>query len=118
MENAIRMRVDALKESIGAIKNIVTVVEATGITVEDKPTEMPSRPGYKWVPYQALAGGPITWVESVSEDKRGTADQPILFVPGMEVWPNYYYTDGATRYVCIQHGAPDEIAEGDYFTEF
>lgn len=118
MDETIRARVDALKESIGAIKGIVAVVEAVGITVEDKPTEMPSRPGYQWVPHQAQAGGPITWIESESEDKRGTADQPIFFTAGMEVWPNWYYTDGTTRFVCIQHGTPDEIAEGDYFTAF
>lgn len=118
METTIRERVDALKASISAIKVVVDTVEAAGITVEQKPDGMPSRPGYKWVPHQATAGGPITWIETESEDKRGTADQPILFAPGMEVWPNYYYTDGTTRYVCIQHGTPDEIGDGEYFTAF
>lgn len=118
MANDIRARVDALKDSINEIKTVVHTVAAAGITVASKPEEMPSRPGYKWVPMQKTAGGPITWVESESEDKSGTAEQPILFVPGMSVWPNYYYTDGETRYVCIQQGNPQEIAEGDYFTQF
>lgn len=36
----------------------------------------------------------------------------------MTVYPNYYYTDGSTRYVCVQGGNPDTIGEGEYFTEF
>lgn len=118
MTNETRARVDALKESIATIKGVVDTVEAVGITVEKKPAGMPSRPGYQWIPHQAVAGGAITWIEEESDDKRGTADYPIEFVSGMEVYPNYYYTDGTTRYVCIQGGTPAEIVEGDYFTAF
>lgn len=116
MDNEIRTRVDALKEGIANIKTVVDTIKAVGITVEDKPADMPSRPGYKWVPHQAVAGGAITWIETESDDKTGTAEKPIRFVSGMEVYPNYYYTDGTTRYVCVQAGAPAEIGEGDYFT--
>nr|DAR51400.1 MAG TPA: hypothetical protein [Caudoviricetes sp.] len=36
---------------------------------------------------------------------------------GMEVYPNYYYTDSVKKYVCIKGGFPPELAEGEYFTE-
>lgn len=91
-------------------------VEACGITIEPKPPDR--RPGYEWAPRQSSAGGPISWAEVESEDKRGTAEQPISWAAGMEVWCNFYYTDGATRYVCIQSGRPLELCEGAYFTEF
>lgn len=118
MDNTTRARVDALKANIANLKSVSDTIAEVGITIEDKPAEMPSRPGYKWVPYQAVAGGSIAWVEAESEDKSGTADQPITFVSGMSVHPNYYYTDGTTRYVCLQSGNPTEIAEGEWFTEF
>ena len=118
MNDEIRARVDTLKEGIATLKTVSDTIAEVGITIEEKPTDMPSRPGYKWVPHQAAAGGAITWIETESEDKTGTADQPITFTPGMTVYPNYYYTDGTTRYVCVKGGNPDTIAEGDYFTAF
>lgn len=118
MDNTTRARVDALKANIANLKTVSDTIAEVGITIEDKPADMPSRPGYKWAPYQATAGGSITWIETESEDKSGTADEPITFVAGMSVYPNYYYTDGVKRYVCIQSGNPDVIAEGEYFTEF
>ena len=118
MDNEIRARVDTLKSSIAALKNVSDIITEVGIVIEEKPTAMPSRPGYKWAPYQAVGGGAITWIEEESEDKTGTADLPIMFVPGMEVYPNYYYTDGTTRYVCIQAGNPAEIGQGEYFEIF
>lgn len=118
MDNKTRERIDALKENISGIKAIVDVVTEVGITIEKKPMDIPSRPGHKWTPYQAIAGGSITWIEDESDDKSGTVEQPIPFVSGMEVWPNYYYTDGTTRYVCIKGGTPDSIGEGEYFTAF
>ncbi len=118
MDNTTRARVDALKANIANLKTVSDTIAEAGITIEDKPADMPSRPGYKWAPYQATAGGSITWVESESEDKTGTAEQPITFVPGVAVYPNYYYTDGTTRYVCLQAGTPEELTEGAWFTEF
>lgn len=118
MDSKTRERVDALKEGIASLKNVSETIAEVGITIEEKPSEMPSRPGYKWIPHQAVAGGSIAWVEAESEDKNGTADMPITFVPDMAVYPNYFYTDGEKRYVCIQSGNPNEIVEGEYFTEF
>ena len=118
MNDEIRARVDTLKEGIATLKTVSDTIAEVGITIEDKPADMSSRPGYKWMPHQAAAGGAITWIETESEDKTGTADQPITFTPSMTVYPNYYYTDGTTRYVCVQGGNPDTIAEGEYFTEF
>lgn len=107
-----------LKEDIDRLKTVSDTIAECGITIEDKPAEVPSRPGYKWVPHQAVAGGSIAWIEAESEDKTGTADMPIAFVPGMSVYPNYYYTDGKKRYVCLMSGNPTEIVEGAWFTEF
>lgn len=118
MTDEVRARVDSLKENISTLKTVSDTIAEVGITIENKPTDMPSRPGYKWTPYQATAGGSITWVETESEDKSGTAEQPITFAEGMAVYPNYYYTDGTTRYVCIQGGNPESIGEGEYFTAF
>ena len=69
------------------------------------------------VPYQAKAGGAITWIEETDPNAEGTADKPITFKVGMEVYVNYYYTDGVKRYVCVQGGFPLELAENGYFTE-
>ena len=118
MDNTTRARVDALKQGIANLKSVSDTIAECGITIEDKPAEMPSRPGYKWVPHQSVAGGSIAWIETESDDKTGTAEQPIPFISGMAVYPNYYYTDGTTRYVCLQAGTPEEIAEGAWFTEF
>lgn len=118
MNNDLRERIDNLKDSIAGLKNTSDIVSEAGITIEDKPTDMPSRPGYKWAPHQSVAGGSIAWIETESDDKTGTADEPIVFASGMAVYPNYYYTDGAKRYVCLQAGAPAEIGEGAWFTEF
>lgn len=118
MNSDLRERIDNLKDSIAELKNTSDVIAEAGITIEDKPAGMLSRPGYKWTPHQNIAGGAITWVETESEDKTGTADEPIVFVPGMAVYPNYYYTDGIKRYVCLRAGTPNEIGEGTWFTEF
>ncbi len=118
MTDETRERVDALKQGIANLKTVSDTIAEVGITIEDKPAEMPTRPGYKWVPHQAVAGGSIAWIEAESEDKSGTADEPIAFVSGMSVYPNYFYTDGEKRYVCLMSGNPTEIVEGEYFTEF
>lgn len=118
MDSKLRERVNDLKDGIAALKSTSDIIAEAGITIEDKPLDMPSRPGYKWMPHQSVAGGSIAWVEAESEDKSGTAEQPIVFTPGMAVYPNYYYTDGTTRYVCLQAGTPEELTEGAWFTEF
>ena len=118
MNNEQTARLEAIKEAIRADKKSIAVVEEVGITIEDKPSIVTPRPGFKWVPHQAKAGGVITWIEEADPNADGTADKPITFKVGMEVYPNYYYTDGVKRYVCVQGGFPPEVAEGKYFTEF
>lgn len=51
MNDEIRARVDNLKQGISALKTVSDTIAEVGITIEDKPTDMPSRPGYKWVPH-------------------------------------------------------------------
>lgn len=113
-----RAELDTLKEKIRSHREVAEIIAVCGITIEEKPEGMPSRPGHKWAPLQAIANGPIVWTEEESEDKRGTEAEPILFTAGMKVYPNYYYTDGERRYVCVLSGEPTAIGEGEYFTEF
>ena len=118
MASTQRERLDAIKTIIRSDKNAVAIVEEAGITITPKPSDLPSRPGYKWVPTQTTAKGSITWIEKEDPNAEGTAEKPITFVPGMRVYPNYYYTNGTTRFVCIKKGTPSELVEGEYFTEF
>lgn len=118
MTNTQAERLEAIKTAIRADKQTVAVVEEVGITIQPKPEDLPTRPGYKWVPTQTTAKGSITWVEEEDPNAEGTADKPITFVSGMKVYANYYYTNGTTRFVCVQTGMPTELVEGEYFTEF
>lgn len=111
-------RFEAIKTAIRADKTTIAIVEEVGITIEEKPSIVTPRPGYKWVPTQTTAKGSITWVEEADPNAEGTSDKPITFVAGMAVYENYYYTDGQRRYVCIKAGNPSELTEGEYFTEF
>ena len=116
MAQLTKKQTDLVNEIIDKNELIATINEV-GITIEDKPSIATPRPGYKWVPYQAQAGGVITWIEEADPTAEGTADKPITFKVGMEVNVNYYYTDGVKKYVCIKGGFPPELAEGEYFTE-
>lgn len=82
-----------------ADRAVCRTVAAAGITVEAEPSAPPDRPGLTWVPHQAVAGGPITWLESEYDPSLpGTKETPIAFKPGATVYPNYYYTlDGARK---------------------
>ena len=82
-----------------ADRAVCKTVAAAGITVEVEPTAPPDRPGLKWIPHQAVAGGPIAWTESEYDpDLPGTKETPIEFVAGLTVYPNYYYTlDGVRK---------------------
>ena len=110
-------RFEAIKTAIRADKTTIAIVEEVGITIEEKPSIVTPRPGYKWVPTQTTAKGSITWIEEADPNAEGTAEKPIAFVPGMKVYPNYYYTNGTTRFVCVKEGTPSELVEGEYFTE-
>lgn len=118
MANTKRERLDAIKTAIRSDKTTLNIVEQVGITIEEKPSIVTPRPGYKWTPHQAKAGGAITWLEVEDPNAEGTANKPIMFKVGMEVYENYYYTDGVKHYVCIKAGMPPELADGEYFTQF
>lgn len=118
MTNEQEIRLEAIKGAIRKHKSTADIVAECGITIEEKPSTLPDRPGYKWVPTQTTAKGSIIWVEEEDPNAEGTAENPIRFTAGMTVYANYYYTDSTTRYVCIQAGNPTELAEGEYFAEF
>lgn len=117
MAQLTRKQIDLVNEIIDK-NEFISVIKQTGITIEDKPSIVTPRPGYKWVPTQTTAKGSITWIEEVDPNAEGTADKPITFVMGMAVWENYYYTNGQKRYVCVKSGNPTELIENEYFTEF
>lgn len=74
------------------LQSKMAIVAAVGITIEEEPLKLPSRPGYKWIPKQMKAAGPIVWVESEYDSTLpGTKETPIEFVEGITVLPNYYY---------------------------
>lgn len=112
------------KKQINLISDIIeknqfiATIKEVGITIDEKPSIVTPRPGYKWTPTQTTAKGSITWIEEVDPSAEGTADKPITFTTGMAVYENYYYTDGQKRYVCVKAGNPTELVEGEYFTEF
>lgn len=97
--------------------DIINIIKDVGITIEDKPTSVTSRPGYKWVPCQVVAGGAITWIEEEDPEAKGTASRPIMFAAGMGVYENYFYTDGDTRYVCVKTGTADSLTNNEMFKE-
>ena len=83
MANTQRERLEAIKTAIRADKTTIAIVEEVGITIEDKPSIVTPRPGYKWVPTQTTAKGSITWIEEADPNAEGTTDKPITFVAGI-----------------------------------
>lgn len=41
-----------------------------------------------------------------------------MFAVNMEVYENYFYTDGNTRYICIKTGITDSLSDTKMFEEF
>lgn len=82
-----------------ADRDVCKVVTAAGITINPEPEAPPNRPGLRWIPHQAVAGGPIAWVESEYDPSMlGTTETPIRYEPGVTLWPNYFYIlDGAKK---------------------
>lgn len=104
-------------KAVKAIMELGKLINEIGITVDEKPADPPSRPGYKWKPIINVLSKKIGWQEVEDPDAQGTADNPIPWEPGMEVHANYYYTSNGVRYVCVQNGNPTEIST-EYFEEF
>lgn len=95
------------------------VVAAAGITIDPEPDRPPNRPGLIWIPVQAVAGGPITWVESEYDPNLpGTAENPITYKPGLTAYPNYYYINNGVRKVWVGDAADNPAWEDERFAEF
>ena len=103
--------------TVQPIMELGKLANEVGITAEEKPTELPNRPGYKWEPMLNAESKSIGWQEVEDPNAEGTADKPIAWEPGMKVYANYFYTSDGVRYVCIQSGTPTEITT-DYFEPF
>lgn len=86
------------RERYSDMKDKMDIIKEVGITIEEKPLELPSRPGYIWIPRQKVAGGAITWTESSYDSTMpGTKETPIAFVENLTVLPNYYYILNGVR---------------------
>ena len=90
------------------------------IPVENEPTELPDRPGFKWE--RAFSWGTadnpspsVAWVEVEDPNGQGTSKNPIPWEAGMSVKANYWYTFEGNLYVCVQAGSPDSITDTNYF---
>lgn len=87
------------------------------VPAPDKPTELPSRPGYKWELKYTWGASSMAWEEVEDADAEGTADKPIAWAAGMSVYANYFYSVDGVRFLCIQSGTPEEISD-EYFEQF
>lgn len=102
-----------------ADRAVCRTVAAAGITVEAEPNTPPDRPGLTWVPHQAVAGGPITWVESEYDPNLpGTKETPLEYKPGATAYPNYYYTLDGVRKVWTGDVTTGPAWEDIRFVEF
>lgn len=118
-DQELRARVIAYNKAVAAQRKVCEIVTACGITIDPEPEHPPDRPGLTWVPTQAIAGGPITWVESEYDPTLpGTAETPLEFKPGATVYPNYYYTLGGVRKVWTGEITTGPEWEDERFVEF
>lgn len=110
---------DEIVAKAKADRAVCKTVAAAGITVEAEPTAPPDRPGLTWIPTQAAAGGPITWVESEYDPNLpGTKETPLEYKPGLTVYPNYYYTQDGVRKVWTGEVTENTAWDDDRFVEF
>ena len=103
------LKAEEIIEKVKADRATCRIVSAAGITISPEPETPPNRPGYYWVPYQAVAGGSIAWIESgYDASMPGTAENPAAYVLGVTVYPNYYYVLDGIRKVWMgaPHAAP------------
>lgn len=93
------LKPEEIVEKVKVDRAMCRIVSAAGITISPEPEAPPNRPGLSWIPHQATAGGPITWIESEYDASLpGTTENPIGFAEGLTVYPNYFYTlDGVKK---------------------
>lgn len=118
-DQVLRQRVIEYNKRVAADREVVAIVQAAGITIESRPDAPPDRPRLTWIPYQAKAGGPITWTESEYDPALpGTAETPLEYKPGATVYPNYYYTLDGVRKVWTGEVADAPSWGDERFVEF
>lgn len=113
------LRAEEIVERVKADRATCKIVAEAGITIEAEPESPPNRPGMKWIPHQAKAGGAITWIESEYDATLpGTSENPIAFEAGMTVYPNYFYTLGGVRKVWAGVAEAEPDWDDERFEEF
>lgn len=109
---------DEIIEKVKADRTTCEIVAAAGITISPEPEAPPNRPGLSWVPHQAKAGGPITWIESEYDPTLpGTAETPIPYQQGETVYPNYFYTLDGVKKVWTGERGSGPAWDDDRFVE-
>lgn len=112
------LKAEEIIEKVKADRETCRIVAAAGITVKPEPKAPPNRPGLRWVPHQAQAGGLITWVESVYDPTLpGTTETPIPYQQSETVYPNYFYTLDGVKKVWTGEQEPAPAWEDDRFVE-
>lgn len=104
-------------KEVQPIMELGKLANRVGITAEQKPSILPERPGFTWEPMLNPDSKTIGWQEVEDPNAFGTADNPIVWVPGMNVQENYFYTSKNVRYVCVKSGAPTKLSV-EYFEKF
>ena len=78
--------------------------------------EQSDKIGYDWHNY--YVGDKLVKSEYIEQDNPvGTQNNPFVWVPGMKLIPNGYYTYEGKRYVAVAEGSPETITE-EYLVEF
>lgn len=112
------LRPDEIVEKAKADRATCKIVAAAGITFSPEPEAPPVRPGLSWIPHQAQAGGPITWVESEYDPTLpGTTENPIPYELGLEVYPNYFYVLSGVKKVWTGEAEPAPAWDNERFVE-
>lgn len=112
------LKAEEIIDKVKADRAMCRIVAEAGITINPEPKAPPNRPGLKWVPHQTMAGGAIAWVESEYDATLpGTKENPIVFEPGMKVFPNYFYTLSGVRKVWAGTAEAEPEWEDERFNE-
>lgn len=111
-----REELDAMKRKIETYKADHQMVENLGGFSTE--TQQSDKIGFDWVCY--YLGDVLVKKEYVEQENPcGTADNPIVWVSGMVVIPNAYYTHDDTRKVWMgEEGATPTSYNDENFVEF
>lgn len=115
---AMKPIIDARKRRQAEIKEALELREAVlaaGFTLASKPTDLPSRAGFKWKPSLDLKGKSMGWQEVEDPNARGTKGNPFGWMPNMKVYANHWYKHRDIQKVCIRTSNATDFDDENYF---